>query len=262
MRLFTGNRDGGELCFTKSNLDSVAMAAIGTAICEKYKKSKSASLLKYLNDAQTKSEDASALLLALFEQYQREAPLTVKGSDLYQECSIVYARERNVVLQFPSIEETTVVQNSVKRAYKCIERGDYDSALTQCRTLLEETFINLLERKGIQPTSAGNIKNLFKQFKNNYATHINSGLDKRAKILLSGVETIVDSISEMRNKNSDAHGHGSFSPEIPKYYALFCVNAAVSAAEFLLSVGEANLSNNCNECTDDILKLLLQEECK
>ena len=66
--------------------------------------------------------------------------------------------------------------------------------------------------------------------------HANSEMDKRINTLLSGLEKIVSSISEMRNKASDSYGVGKNRIAIEEHHARLIVNASVTMSEFVLSV--------------------------
>lgn len=123
-----------------------------------------------------------------------------------------------------------------KRAMEDIENGNYDSALTHARTILEEVFIFVLEKRNIQPNVKGNINCLYKQVKNEYKMHENKDADKRVNQLLSGLGNIVSAIAEMRNKNSDSHGVGGKRLAVDKHYARLAVNSAIVMADFILSV--------------------------
>ncbi len=68
--------------------------------------------------------------------------------------------------------------------------------------------------------------------------HANAGTDKRINELLSGLEKIVTSVSEMRNKHSDAHGIGRKRIRIDEHHAQLLVNAATAMGDFVLSVAE------------------------
>lgn len=57
-------------------------------------------------------------------------------------------------------------------------------------------------------------------------------------MLLSGLEKTVSAVSEMRNKNGDAHGLGSGRLTIADYHARLAVNAATNMADFILSVAD------------------------
>ena len=116
------------------------------------------------------------------------------------------------------------------------QSSNYDSAITKARTLLEETFCYVVEKKGDTPSSSGNMSDLYKQVKGHYNMHADSNTDRRINTLLSGLEKIVSAISEMRNKDSDAHGVGASRISIDEHHARLFVNAAVSMADFILSV--------------------------
>lgn len=135
---------------------------------------------------------------------------------------------------------TTINRDYIKRvaenAIDNIERSNYDSALTQARTILEETFCFVLEQRNIQANNKGNIRNLYKEVKNEYRMHIDEKADRRVKMLLSGLENIVSAVAEMRNKSSDAHGVGENRLTIDKHHARLAVNSAMTMADFILSV--------------------------
>ena len=60
--------------------------------------------------------------------------------------------------------------------------------------------------------------------------------------LLSDLNSIVTAITEMKNKNSDAHEVGSRRITINEHHASLCVNVAVSMADFILSVQQKNIN--------------------
>lgn len=126
----------------------------------------------------------------------------------------------------------------ISRAIEAIKNGDYDSAITKSRTLMEEVFIYAIEMKEEVKEKKGDITKLYKQVRKLYNMDIDPNADERIKKLLSGLNTIVDSIAEMRNKSSDAHGLGDERINISKHHANLCVNAAITLSEFFLSVVE------------------------
>lgn len=141
-------------------------------------------------------------------------------------------------VEAPSIKavDRQYVKDIAERAQQDIENGELDSALTKARTLLEEVFIYVIERKGEQPNESGDIGRLYKQVKSLYNMHGDANIDRRVNTLLSGLEKIVSAVSEMRNKNSDAHGVGANRLNIADYHARLAVNAATNMADFILSV--------------------------
>lgn len=82
----------------------------------------------------------------------------------------------------------------------------------------------------------GDIGKLYGQVKDLYNMHADKNLDKRINMLLSGLEKIISSIAEMRNKESDAHGVGNKRIGISDYHTRLFVNASVAMADFILSV--------------------------
>ncbi|WFC04183.1 abortive infection family protein [Lactiplantibacillus pentosus] len=142
----------------------------------------------------------------------------------------------------------TIDRNYIKslsdRAVTNVDSGHYDSALTQARTILEETFDYVLEKRNIQPSSKGDINKLYKQVKDEYKMHENKNADKRINRLLSGLENIVSAVSEMRNKNSDSHGVGESRLTIDKHHARLAVNSATTMADFILSVEKKSAGDN------------------
>lgn len=119
---------------------------------------------------------------------------------------------------------------------KNLESGDYDSVLTQSRTLLEEVFIYALEKRGVEANTHGNIRNLYKLVKQNYSMDQSKFEDVRVKEILSGLEKIIVAISEFRNNNGDAHGRGSKRNTIKEHHARLVANSAKSLGEFMISV--------------------------
>ena len=136
-----------------------------------------------------------------------------------------------------TIDRAYIVSIS-ERAMKDVSDGNYDSAITKCRTLLEEVFCYVIEKKGEAPSESGEIGKLYSQVKSLYSMHQDKDMDKRINGLLSGLEKIVNAVAEMRNKGSDSHGVGSKRIRINAHHARLFVNSAVTMADFILSVSE------------------------
>lgn len=133
------------------------------------------------------------------------------------------------------------IRDIAKRANDDINNENFDSATTKARTLLEELFCYVIEQKGQMPSEDGDIGKLYKQVKTLYNMYTNPNFDKRFNKLLSGLESIVQAIAEMRNKNSDAHGVGEKRVTIRDYHARLLVNSSIAMSDFILSV--ANYAN-------------------
>ena len=143
-----------------------------------------------------------------------------------------------IEIQAPKIKSINreYIKSISSRAIEDIEKKNFDSAITKSRTLLEEVFCYAIEKKGDTPTTSGNMSELYKQVKGHYNMHTDPNADRRINTLLSGLEKIVSSISEMRNKDSDAHGVGSARINIEEHHARLFVNSAVLMADFILSI--------------------------
>ena len=119
-----------------------------------------------------------------------------------------------------------------------INKGDYESAVTKSRTLLEEVMNYGIEKAGEESINNGKIDALYNKFKTLYKMHNDPNIDKRINMLLSGFEKIITSISEMRNKNSDAHGVGGNRIELKEHHVTLFANSSIVMANFLLAVVE------------------------
>ena len=143
-----------------------------------------------------------------------------------------------VEVQVPKIKniDRGYIRDISSRAREDVEQKNFDSAITKSRTLLEEVFCYVIEKKNETPSTSGNMSDLYKQVKDLYNMHGDANTDRRINTLLSGLEKIVSAISEMRNKDSDAHGVGANRIAIDEHHARLFVNAAMAMADFILSV--------------------------
>lgn len=139
--------------------------------------------------------------------------------------------------------DRTYITSLTERALKDVVDGNYDSAITKSRTLLEEVFFYAIEKKGETPSESGDIGKLYNQVKQLYNMHQSKEMDKRINGLLSGLEKILSAISEMRNKGSDSHGVGAKRINIAAHHARLFVNAATTMADFVLAVSENAISS-------------------
>lgn len=175
----------------------------------------------------------------------------INGALLFTNCKLtkinnqyqIIGLENSPKVRTPKIKhiDSEYIKDLVVRAEKDIEEKSFDSAVTKARTLLEEVFLYLIEKKQQLATNKGDIKKLYGKVKDLYNMHADKKLNKRINELLSGLEKIVSSIAEMRNREGDAHGVGSRRIGIEDYHARLMVNSAATMAEFLLGVYENTL---------------------
>lgn len=141
------------------------------------------------------------------------------------------------------------IKDMSERALNDINDGNFDSAITKSRTLLEEVFCYVIEKKDETPSESGEIGKLYNQVKNLYNMHQDKDMDRRINGLLSGLEKIINAIAEMRNKGSDSHGVGAKRININEHHARLFVNSSTTMADFILSVEKyASLKSPKNSC--------------
>lgn len=145
----------------------------------------------------------------------------------------------NLEITAPAVKniDRDYIKNISDRAMQDVINKNYDGAITKSRTLLEEVFCYVIEKKNGTPSTSGDIGKLYKQVKDINNMHADGEIDRRIKTLLSGLEKIVSSIAEMRNANGDAHGIGNRRINIAEHHARLFVNSAMTMSEFVLSIG-------------------------
>lgn len=146
-----------------------------------------------------------------------------------------------VAIDLPKLQviDREYVKQLSKRAMDDVENDRLDSALTEARTLLEEVFCYVIEARNVSPSDKGDINRLYGQVADLYNMHASKDMDRRINTLISGLNKVISSIAEMRNKNSDAHGVGERRVTIRDYHARLVVNSAATVADFILSVFDA-----------------------
>lgn len=164
------------------------------------------------------------------------------GNELVQIGKVFVVRKlgSTVSVSVPSVKtiNRSYITDLSDRAMKDVMDGNYDSAITKSRTLLEEVFCYVIEKKGNEPSESGDIGKLYNQVKQLYNMHQSKDIDKRINGLLSGLEKILSAIAEMRNKGSDSHGVGAKRINIADHHARLFVNSAMTMADFILGVSE------------------------
>ena len=157
---------------------------------------------------------------------------------------VLFLADRDILVSQPFSDDFSPLGGRMtrisNRAMQDVEQQNFDSAITKSRTLLEETFCYVIEKKGETPSDSGDMMKLYRQVRELYNMHTDGNTDRRINTLLSGLNSIVSAISEMRNKDSDAHGVGANRIAIDEHHARLFVNSAMTMADFILSVAIKN----------------------
>ena len=87
----------------------------------------------------------------------------------------------SIIVNTPAIKviDRHYIIDLSERAMNDITEGNFDSAITKSRTLLEEVFCFVIEKKGEKPSDSGDINKLYKQVKDLYNMHPNDDMDIR-----------------------------------------------------------------------------------
>ena len=237
------NEGGYVLDFTDDSFDSFTIDSVNVAVKSQYRLSKAKSLAKFTQEGDPyKVLKLYADLIAYFEiRYAQEVlDKTERALKILSLKDILnkYRASGLGDFQTPKLARihSEYIRKTVERANRHISEGEYDSALTNARTLLEEVFCFVLEKKGVSKSKNLDIFSLYNEVKSVYGLRQNNEYDKRVNGLLSGLEKILQSISEMRNAQSDAHGLGSRRLKIKSHHARLFVNASHVMADFILAV--------------------------
>ena len=142
------------------------------------------------------------------------------------------------VIDTPKLNVRSIpyVQGLKERCKADFQSGNYDSVITKSRTMVEEILVQILEENSVDEITKGDVIKLYNQVKSINNMQQTSDKDKRVNSLLSGLERIVQSIAEMRNANSDAHGVGSKRITIRECEARLVMNSAITFCEYIISI--------------------------
>lgn len=127
---------------------------------------------------------------------------------------------------------------------------NYDSVITKSRTMIEEVLLYIIEQKGIEGKFSGDILKMYSAVKDGLGMRQDNEKDKRINTMLSGLEKIIQSITEMRNAQSDAHGVGQKRINIRKHEAQLTANSAITFSEYIFSVFEFQSGKSDNQFGD------------
>lgn len=238
------NSGGYVLDFTTAGFDDFTMGSVGIPLCATYGLSKGKSLAEFVRVGE--KELVIKLMQDLIRYYEahyaEQLLVEVEAFKLRKLKEVVgkYSSVLSGHVMTPAIKQVdyAYIKEMAERANRDVENGEFDSAITKARTLLEEVFCKVLEKRGVTPTDSGEIRNLYGQVKTLYKMHQNAEYDKRINGLLSGLEKILTAIAEMRNGASDSHGVGQRRLAIEKHHARLLVNSAQTMADFILAVSE------------------------
>jgi Abortive infection C-terminus len=126
------------------------------------------------------------------------------------------------------------IQDQIKKCVAKISEKDFDGAVTNSRTLLESICLYIYEKKEGVYNYKGNLIKLYKDVSKILNMTPSDYSDEYLKQILSGVFSIVNGVSGLRNKYSDAHGSSPKKTyKIDARHAVLTVNLSKTIAEYL-----------------------------
>lgn len=128
------------------------------------------------------------------------------------------------------------IHEQIRKCNSKIADKDFDSAVTNARTLIESICLFILESKTKQKYDyEGNLIKLYKSVASLLKMSPGDYEDDNLRQILSGVFSIINGISGLRNIFSDSHGSAPSKTtyKIDERHAILAVNLAKTITEYL-----------------------------
>lgn len=129
------------------------------------------------------------------------------------------------------------INEQIRKANEKLTNGDYDGAITNSRSLVEEFFKQIITKANKEiPACDGDITKLYKAVtKALNLEPSQKDFTDTIKQTLYGLTSIIHGLSGLSNKMGDRHAR-SYKPS--KYHAKLVINTAFTLCEFLLDSSE------------------------
>ncbi|EMY3554994.1 abortive infection family protein [Flavobacterium psychrophilum] len=117
-----------------------------------------------------------------------------------------------------------------------IAERDFDGSITNARTLIESICLFIIETKTKQKYEYdGNLLKLYKSVSTILKMSPGDYENEHLRQILSGVFSIINGVSGLRNSHSDSHGNGPLKTafKIDERHAILTVNLAKTISEYL-----------------------------
>jgi len=128
------------------------------------------------------------------------------------------------------------IHEQIKKCNSKIAEKDYDGSVTNARTLIESICLFIVETKTKEKYEYdGNLIKLYKTVASILKMSPGDYENEYLKQILSGVFSIINGVSGLRNSYSDSHGNGPLKSEykIDERHAILSVNLAKTISEYL-----------------------------
>jgi hypothetical protein len=139
------------------------------------------------------------------------------------------------------------IHEQIKKCNNKIAERDFDGAVTNARTLIESICLFILESKTKEKHEYdGNLIKLYKTVASILRMSPGDYDDENLKQILSGVFSIINGVSGLRNAYGDSHGSSPSKEtyKIDERHAILTVNLARTITEYLFLSYEKSERNN------------------
>ncbi|QEM12957.1 abortive infection family protein [Mucilaginibacter rubeus] len=156
------------------------------------------------------------------------------------------SEEENVV-EVKELERISFefIHQQIKKCNNKIAEKDFDGAVTNARSLIESVSLFIVENiKKEKVEYDGNLIKLYKQVALLLKMSPGDYEDSNLKQILSGVFSIINGVSSLRNDYSDAHGlaPSKTSYKIDERHAILTINLSKTISEYLFLSYEKTLT--------------------
>lgn len=125
------------------------------------------------------------------------------------------------------------IETQIRKCRAKIELGDFDGAITNARALIEHLLLAIESELSIEPPPSfdGDLGRLFTRVRSLLNLDPSrKDISDALRQVITGLASIIQGLSTMRNKMSDSHGT-TYKPA--RHHAKLAVNCAMTLADFL-----------------------------
>ena len=147
------------------------------------------------------------------------------------------AKSDNLMETLIDVEEVSILSNAYleKQINKCIIKiNDYDGAITNARTMVEELLLDIEEKiTGKREKNEGDLPKIYKRVRKLLSLEPNdSSIDNSLNEIMIGFNNIINGLSGISNNSGDRHAT-TYRPD--KRHAILVVNSCLTMCKFLIS---------------------------
>ncbi|MBO6186570.1 MAG: abortive infection family protein [Chryseobacterium sp.] len=179
-------------------------------------------------------EDKSKLLKAILLIYPiKENEVEIVDIEFYPDFDL---EEEYQLIETASLKniDFEYIQEQIEKCNIKIVEKDFEGAVTNSRTLLESICLYIYEVKVGDYDYKGNLLKLYKDVSQCLNMGPADHSDEYLKQILSGIFSIINGVSGLRNNFSDAHGNSPRKAyKIDDRHAILTVNLSKTIAEYL-----------------------------